>query len=206
MTPAAIASLQNDLQRIVTQEVDHWLITGPQWQRSLINYMSVGLDARIALAFDRGRKLAPYLHVSPEVNKLAYAVHGLGARSTPLGSRVCIDGILPPAWACGVVWCNIRRYAGGAVLSKQSQADDGLLDCHGLGPMLTLASALGPWRQAHTIARASRYTFTLSEPTPMQIDGEPLVAQAGDYTIALCGKARFAKPGNVANKEGQSRG
>lgn len=191
-TQLAIQAIKDRLDSVVERLVDHWLITGPEWQRSLINYMSIGLDARIALAFDRGRKRAPYLHLSPEINKMAYAIHGLGARSTPIGHALRLNGESLPDWSCGLVWCNISSYAGGAVLSKSSDAHDGILDCHALGPLLTLASALGPWRQAHTLGRAAAYEFELSEPTAMQIDGEPLVAKPGVYTIQQCGTARFA--------------
>ena len=187
-------TLRQQLEGIAERVIDHWLIIGPTWQRSLINYCSLGLDARIALAFDKGRKLAPYLYRSPEINKLAYAIHGLGARSVPLGSRVRLGDSAVPEWACGLVWCNISSYAGGAVLSKQSQADDGLLDCHALASIPTLALAMGPWRQAHTLSQADRVSFELSQPTAMQIDGEPLVAEAGIYTIGYHGQARFAVP------------
>ena len=61
---SALTRFRQQLATVRARSVDHWLLEGPAWQRSMVNYMSLGLDARIALAFDRGRKLAPYLHIS----------------------------------------------------------------------------------------------------------------------------------------------
>ena len=185
------------LPQVQSRLIDHWLLCGPGFERSIINYLSLGLDARIALAFDRGRKLAPYLHISPEVNKLAYALHAIGTRPSPLSEQVHYGDQAVARWVCGMVWCNIRSYAGGMVLSKGNLADDGIMECHAFGPTSTLGLALGPLRQAKTLGKGNYHQFSLSQPTAMQIDGEPLVAEAGVYTIHHQGQVVFAVPGST---------
>ena len=80
------------------------------------------------------------------------------------------------------------------VLSKANDANDGQMECHALGPTSTLGLALSPLRQAKTLGPGASHHFKLFQPTAMQIDGEPLVAPPGVYTIRYQGQVRFAVP------------
>lgn len=194
----SVADLLEGLALMVVKPIDRWQLTGPHGKRPLLNYLSVGFDARIALAFDRGRRRAPWLYRGPLFNKALYGFHALGQGGIRLAGRMSLDQAALPSAAVGVIWSNIPSFAGGQCLNSQTLGDDGLLDCFIYGGLLGLGLALSPVRQLRLQAQAQRFQFALWQPLAMQIDGEPLVAAAGDYTIERAGVLRMALPAQPA--------
>jgi len=96
------------------------------------NYMSIGIDAKVALEFHSLRKGTPELCASQWMNKFWYMTYGIKAMFDGLEDiskiiKLEVDGsIVPlPTDVEGLIFLNIRHYAGGATtLWGGSNTDD----------------------------------------------------------------------------------
>jgi len=101
-------------------------------QRTMQNYLGLGVDAKVALEWHRRRETDPHLFTSRLRNKLRYARYGARHLFRSDFSELCsqlvieADGILlslPPGTE-GVIVLNIASYGGGSDLWGPEPVDD----------------------------------------------------------------------------------
>ena len=92
---------------------DRWHITGPQMNRSWINYCSFGIDARVAAVFDQIRHRHPRWFCAAWVNKLFYIALSIGMFGR----------------GRGMIWSNINSYGGGLYLGDAVEVADRRCHC-----------------------------------------------------------------------------
>jgi diacylglycerol kinase (ATP) len=171
--------------------VDYWRVRGPQMDRGMLNYGSVGGDAAVALDFHHTRQRFPRLVRGQMINKGLYALLGAGQRHITLANCVRVAGSALPAWTHALVWSNITSYAGGVRLVRTGRADDGFCDVVALGSGVPLGLATGGVRRPRLLARRAHLHVTLNQSLPMQIDGEPFIATPGSYSVSVGGQVRL---------------
>jgi diacylglycerol kinase (ATP) len=170
------------------------------------NYVSVGFDAGVALAFDGARRAAPSLFASRAGNKAAYGL--LGARDFALGACADLpehltlhaDGrrVALPEGARGVLLLNISSFMGGARpwpdepapggadggLNTNAAPYDGALEVAAHYGALHLAAINLGLAAAVPLAVAREVLVSTSAPLPMQADGEAW-AQPGPAVLRV---------------------
>ena len=168
--------------------LDRWVVTGNGISRSFYNYLSMGADARVAARFHTLRRDMPWLFRSPLINKSLY---GFVSLSEPaIRVHEIISGLDLPEWTRAVVFANIASYAGGTRLGANIRADDGWIDGFALGAGSALGLAVTGIRPPHRFLCGGVVRFSLNNPLLVQLDGEPLRLEPGQYTIAHGGRAR----------------
>ena len=109
--PALVQAWQTATRRVL----DRWRLEGPGMRRSWCNYLSLGIDARVALHFHHLRLRHPQLVRGAVVNRTLYGVLGAQQRGSALARVVRLPGaVVMPGWASVLVLGNIPSYAGGA--------------------------------------------------------------------------------------------
>lgn len=185
------AGCHHDLPRLVAawgsaqrRQLDRWRLEGPSIRRSWCNYLSLGIDARVALRFHHLRLRHPHLVRGPLINRTLYGVLGAQQRSVALVRVVHLaEGMAVPAWASVLVFGNIPSYAGGARLAGRMAIDDGAFEVVALGAGVALGLVTARLRRPRLLARRSEVAFTLGTELAMQVDGEPFLAPVGHYRV-----------------------
>ena len=111
--PDTIADLFGELKMAPLADVDRWKVRGPNGLRfSCFNYVSWGMDARVARFFDQLRGQHPSFFSSRLGNKAVYAALALtdSSRQVPIQLSDCPI----PSWAKSC-FANIHSYAGGGI-------------------------------------------------------------------------------------------
>ncbi len=184
------------LSEQVPQRMDRWKLVGPASTHIWYNYCSFGADARVALQFDQLRKMHRPFFSKAWLNKAWYGLLGMlhPNRMLPLASEHALKGVQ------SLVCTNIPSYAGGSLLHRSIQADDGCFEVLGLPGGLAMGSRLAGQRQAHLYEQTTSWNFSLTRSCAMQVDGEPFIAESGQYTISACEPALVL--GKSASKVG----
>ncbi|KAM3571522.1 hypothetical protein VYU27_006429, partial [Nannochloropsis oceanica] len=100
----------------------------------MLGYLGVGVDGKVALDFHRLRDRAPYLFLSPALNKFYYALMGLrdffvrSCKNLPEKVELWCDGkqvVLPPQTESFIV-LNINSHAGGVELWPEYSMGGGM--------------------------------------------------------------------------------
>jgi diacylglycerol kinase (ATP) len=213
-TPLEALSLLRRLEQAPLRSVDRWQLrvssvhTAPRIVR-WSNYLSIGFDAGVALAFDAARRSAPsrLLFSTRLGNKAAYGL--LGAWDFAMGScrelaeRVSLqcDGrdVPLPDGTCGLLLLNISSFMGGVTpwaADTASCPGDGLLEVVAHRGALHLASMQLGLEFGLPLGRAARVVVTTTAPFPAQADGEPwMQAAASVLEVSSHGTTQFAVPG-----------
>eukprot|EP00123_Amoebidium_parasiticum_P005416 comp16615_c0_seq1/m.14777 comp16615_c0_seq1/g.14777 ORF comp16615_c0_seq1/g.14777 comp16615_c0_seq1/m.14777 type:complete len:421 (-) comp16615_c0_seq1:102-1364(-) len=168
------------------------------------NYFSIGIDAKVALKFDQGRRDCGCCYSLQTMNKLWYATHSL--LSMCCNPRVadscvmCIDGEttpteIPRSLEC-LVFINIPSYAGGTdlwgsslskkdlLLGHKAQAsNDGLLEIVGLRSLFQAGLLHLGVGHGVRVAQAGSVSLTVDREVYAQVDGEPFILPPGKLTI-----------------------
>jgi diacylglycerol kinase (ATP) len=190
-TDKTVTAVAEQLAQASSTVVDYWCVRGPKLDCGMLNYCSFGGDAAVALAFHHTRQRYPRLVRGQLVNKSLYAVLGAGQRPIPLAQRVQWDGEPLPGWAHALVVSNISSYAGGVRLARKTSNNDGFFEVVALGAGIPLGLVTAGARRPRLLARRAEMSVRLHQALPMQIDGEPFMAQAGTYTITMSGQVRL---------------
>ncbi|HYW14252.1 MAG TPA: diacylglycerol kinase family protein [Longimicrobium sp.] len=175
------------VRRLVSAEpraVDVGSVNG-QW---FSNGVGIGLDARVAIEVDRGRRfrgIFMYLDALAKVLRVFEPPH----------MTVEVDGErLADAPMTLVTVGNGGRHGGGFWICPDARIDDGVLDvcmCDGLGTLGILSFLPRVMRGTHTGAscvhmhRARRVRVTSPDPLPVHADGEIIADSAREVEIEI---------------------
>ena len=166
--------------------VDRFTLTGPGFHRAWYNYCSWGCDARVARHFHAMRRDQGWLFRARLINKASYGLMGLIDHGSVLPLR--LDGSVLPSWGRALVLTNVPFYAGGGRLSARIRADDGHCDAFVLGSGLLMGLGIGGLRRPRGLGRHRRLELQLARSVPLQLDGEPLVATPGRWSVRHTGR------------------
>jgi hypothetical protein len=162
---------------------------GPGGVHPWFNYLSFGLDARIALAFHRLRLRHPRLIRTRTVNQALYGALGLCQPRIELSRAIRLGGRPPlPPWAAALVAISIPSYAGGVRLGPAIDAADRRIDLFALAGGLGLGLVTARLRRPSTLGQAEDVDIHLAHALPFQCDGEPGLAAPGRYRVRWGGQ------------------
>lgn len=179
-----LTALLTSLPVSARRQLDRWRVEGPGLDRRWCNYLSLGVDARVAQRFHDLRRRYPTLVRGGAINRGVYGVLGAQQRDIDLSPRIRLnDGRLLPRWAAVLVLGNIPSYAGGVALARNMRIDDGLLEMVALGHGLSLGLVAARLRRPRLLRRIDHLEFDLGTTLAMQVDGEPFSAPPGRYRV-----------------------
>lgn len=182
--PRDVAGAVRALVRAEPRAVDVGRVNG----RWFSNGVGIGLDARVAIEVDRGRR---FRGIFMYLDALARVLRVF----TPPHMAVEVDGErLADAPMTLVTVGNGGRHGGGFWICPDARIDDGVLDlcmCDALGTLGILRFLPRVMRGTHTGAscvhmrRARRVRVTSTDPLPVHADGEIIddAARAVDIEI-----------------------
>lgn len=217
---ASLLSVFADLTRAMERRMDRWelrmteavpsLDRHKQPVKYMLGYLGVGVDGKVALDFHRLRDRAPYLFLSPALNKFYYALMGLrdffvrSCKNLPEKVELWCDGkqvVLPPQTESFIV-LNINSHAGGVELwpeysmgggmegtFKPSRFDDGYLEVVAISGVLHLGRIRVGLDRPVRLAQAKEVRIRTKSFLPGQVDGEPWRLPRCELTLRLNGQA-----------------
>lgn len=191
-----ISDILNHVYMSKETPLDRWSIKMTNFPDKIMNnYMSLGVDAKVALQFHTLREENPSIFASQNINKIWYATLGTKAF---LENHQFIDKFVTliveghtvdlPLHIHGLVFLNIHHYAGGARVWDESISDeflptsihDGYLEIgiistpiH-MGMMSVELDSVVRLTQGKDILLKVR---SLETDIPIQIDGEPFLIE-----------------------------
>ncbi|OIW00353.1 hypothetical protein TanjilG_29920 [Lupinus angustifolius] len=174
--------------------------------KSMMNYLGIGCDAKVAYEFHVTREIYPEKFSSQFLNKLRYAKEG----AKDIMDRTCadlpwqvwleVDGIdiEIPKDSEGLIVLNIGSYMGGVNLWQNDYDHDDDFSHQSMhDKMLEVVCVCGAWHlgklqvglsQARRLAQGKVIKIHSSGPFPVQIDGEPFILQPGYLEITHRGQ------------------
>lgn len=172
--------------------------------RMMLNYIGIGVDAAVCLAFHNTRHQLPALHASRKLNKMWYGWHAtktLFKSGLQLDKRLtikCDGNLVPiPRGTGSVVVLNGDSYMGGASawgrVTPGDQYDpnsprDGKLEVVAVSSVIHLLTILLGLQSGTRLAQGNRLEVQSNSPLAVQIDGEPMTAEAGVMNISYAGE------------------
>ncbi|KAJ7957083.1 Diacylglycerol kinase [Quillaja saponaria] len=174
--------------------------------KSMMNYLGIGCDAKVAYEFHVTREINPEKFSSQFVNKLRYAKEG----ARDIMDRTCAD--LPwhvwlevdgrdidiPKDSEGLIVLNIGSYMGGIDLWQNDYEHDDDFSSQSMhDKCLEVVCVCGAWHlgklqvglsQARRLAQGKVIRIHSSSPFPVQIDGEPFILEPGCLEITHHGQ------------------
>ncbi|CAG5093683.1 Similar to DGKE: Diacylglycerol kinase epsilon (Homo sapiens) [Cotesia congregata] len=207
----------NDLSRVLGWGSE-WTVTlqydgrslgfrGSQQRKFMYNYMSVGVDAQVALNFHRARESRFYLFSHRIFNKLLYLCFGtqqvvereckdldkrievyLDGKQVDLPSTESIVVLNIPYWGAGVKLWDLGLQ-GNEGVGMQS-INDGKLEVCALYSSFHIAQLQVGMSQPHRLGQAKTVTvIKLLDSCAVQIDGEPWSQNPCEFSITHCNQA-----------------
>jgi len=209
-----------DLQTIINNmlscnavKLDRWLVhckdeEDPTGSKTLKmnNYLSFGIDAKIALDFHTKREANPHLFKSRLVNKAWYAGFGL----TNIVHHEDLEPILIleidsktyvlPKGIGGLIVLNLPSYGGGADLwGKPKEGEkftpckisDSILEVVAVRDSLHLGKIQTGLSSGIRIAQGKEIKITITVSIATQVDGEPWIQRPGTTIITHLNQARM---------------
>ncbi|GLV39416.1 Diacyl glycerol kinase epsilon [Carabus blaptoides fortunei] len=191
------ADLLQKILKADPQQLDRWSVELkpfvhlglPILNKSLFmyNYLSIGVDAQVALDFHRTRESGLYPFSSRIFNKLLYLCFGTqqvvaaGCRGLNKRVEVYLDGelvTLPDLEA--IVVLNIPSWGAGVDLWALVDEDvppqsysDGIVEVVGIYSSFHMAQLQVGLSSPYFIGQAAEVQIRLLTPSPIQVDGEP---------------------------------
>lgn len=206
----SISMLLHQIEDATPSNLDRWKLTvtvtdpvtkDPVSKTTIMNnYMSLGIDAQIALDFHHLRRDTPELCASVVLNKFWYATYGAKALFTGLENledfiTLIVDGkqVELPDDVEGLIAVNLPSYAGGCNLwgvaedprYQKSAIDDNLIEICALQGVFHLGTIQIKWNNGIRIAQGRDIKMIVKpkDQAPMQIDGEPMLLSEGVIEI-----------------------
>ncbi|GIY63555.1 diacylglycerol kinase epsilon [Caerostris darwini] len=196
-----------DRWKIKIAPTRHIPITHPVKEFFMNNYVSVGVDALVALNFHKTRESKFYVFSSRLINRCLYAMYGAkdiierGCENLHEKMELYLDGKrmqLPALEA--VIILNISSWGGGVnawnmgTPEKKFSAqkcDDGLLEVMGVYSSFHIAQLQIGMSEPVRLGQARSVKLKLLDRVPIQIDGEPWEQSPAEVTISFHGQATF---------------
>lgn len=173
----------------------------------MYNYMSVGVDAQVALSFHKTRESPFYIFSSRIFNKILYLCFGTQqvvereCRDLEKKLDLFLDGKkikLPPVEA--VVILNIPSWGAGVDLwamgdnnLPEQNISDGLLEVVAIFSSFHIAQLQVGLSKPHIIGQARTVQIKLRDSVAMQVDGEPWVQQPAEIKVSYVNQASVLK-------------
>ncbi|XP_014509356.1 diacylglycerol kinase 2 [Vigna radiata var. radiata] len=209
--------LHDDISNAAVTMLDRWKVkiseessegkSNKVKTKSMMNYLGIGCDAKVAYKFHVTRQISPEKFCSQFLNKLRYAKEG----ARDIMDRTCadlpwqvwleVDGrdIEIPKDSEGLIVLNIGSYMGGVDLWQNGYEHDDDFSLQSMhDKMLEVVCVCGAWHlgklqvglsQARRLAQGKVIKIHCSSPFPVQIDGEPFILQPGFLEITHRGQA-----------------
>uniref|UniRef100_A0A8D8YHW6 Diacylglycerol kinase n=3 Tax=Cacopsylla melanoneura TaxID=428564 RepID=A0A8D8YHW6_9HEMI len=175
----------------------------------MYNYLSIGVDAQVALDFHNTRESSLYICSSRAFNKFLYLTFGTQQAMERLckdleqrielyldGTRVNLPPIESvvvlniPSWAAGVdLWKLGRDSEDGTSCSEDQKMDDAKIEVMALYSSFHIARLQVGLSEPLKLGQASQVKIKLLNKTPMQIDGEPWLQPPAMITLSHVDKA-----------------
>jgi diacylglycerol kinase (ATP) len=186
-----VSALVARLNRAQHRPLDCWRLNGPIGPKIWCNYLSIGVDANVALRFHHLRLRHPWLAQGGVVNRGIYGLLGAQQRGSALSPMVGLShGLRLPPSASVLVLSNIASYAGGATLARNIRTDDAQFEVVALGHGVRLGLATAGLRRPRLLHRLDHLTLVLGSEIAMQMDGEAFIAPAGRYQVTHAGSIK----------------
>ncbi|KAI5698623.1 hypothetical protein M8J75_009471 [Diaphorina citri] len=179
--------------------------------RWMYNYLSIGVDAQVALDFHNTRESSLYIFSSRAFNKFLYLTFGTqqamerGCRDLDQRIELYLDGErvdLPPiesvvvlnipSWASGVDLWKLGRDSEdgmGDSLEQDQKIDDSKIEVMALYSSFHIARLQVGLSEPLKLGQVSQVKIKLLHKTPMQIDGEPWLQPPAMITLSHVDKA-----------------
>uniref|UniRef100_A0A665UZT9 Diacylglycerol kinase n=1 Tax=Echeneis naucrates TaxID=173247 RepID=A0A665UZT9_ECHNA len=164
------------------------------------NYFGLGIDAEVSLDFHLAREDEPDKFTSRFHNKRVYVKVGLQkisyTRSLHKELQLQVDTQnVPLPNIEGLIFLNIPSWGSGADLwgsevdgrYGKPSIDDGLLEVVGVTGVVHMGQVQSGFRSGIRIAQGNYIRLTVSEPIPVQVDGEPWIQPPGHIIISAAG-------------------
>eukprot|EP01119_Soliformovum_irregulare_P006672 TRINITY_DN1891_c0_g1_i3.p1 TRINITY_DN1891_c0_g1~~TRINITY_DN1891_c0_g1_i3.p1 ORF type:complete len:565 (-),score=169.01 TRINITY_DN1891_c0_g1_i3:35-1729(-) len=170
------------------------------------NYMSIGVDAGIALEFHNLRESSPGLFTSQTINKFWYAHYGLMSMfgdSNELADLLDIEvddkKLTLPMGLGGIMILNLQSYSGGVNLwgidptglYKTPGIDDGLLEVVGISGGFHMGTIQVKLSEAIRLGQGFNLKIKMKKILPIQVDGEPWSQNPCDMQVSFRNQARM---------------
>lgn len=163
------------------------------------NYFGIGIDADLCLDFHNAREENPNKFNSRFHNKGVYVKMGLRKM---VGRKMCkdlhkeikleVDGkVVELPQVEGIIILNILSWGSGANPWGPERDDhfqkpthyDGMLEVVGVTGVVHLGQIQSGLRSATRIAQGGHIKIRLNSDTPVQVDGEPWIQNAGEVVV-----------------------
>jgi len=165
-------------QRLSDGDV-RWVDVGRAGSRYFLLWGGVGIDAEVTFF------LEPRPRRTKRLGALAYLVAGLMVARDFQGVRttLIVDDRIIRTRTILILVSNIQLYGGLVRITPEARLDDGLLDVRifkGVGFRWVLRHLIGVFTSRHlrdpkvVYFRGRRVAVYTAEPTPVQVDGEPI--------------------------------
>eukprot|EP01114_Cavostelium_apophysatum_P017681 TRINITY_DN5311_c0_g1_i1.p1 TRINITY_DN5311_c0_g1~~TRINITY_DN5311_c0_g1_i1.p1 ORF type:complete len:613 (+),score=123.37 TRINITY_DN5311_c0_g1_i1:378-2216(+) len=220
-----LSPLLDQIERATEVSLDRWTVslsnssTQAVETKLMNNYMSVGVDAEVALQFHTLRTAQPELFTSQFINKFWYTHYGMRCMFSDIDelARMLdleVDGVPVriPSGIGGLMILNLPNYAGGVNLwgtnvdeedsdgeeemertpkFQPQSIDDKLIEVVAITGSFHMGTITVNLSQALRIAQGSSIKITLRQQLPVQVDGEPWLQDPSEISIQFEGVARM---------------
>ncbi|ESN99030.1 hypothetical protein HELRODRAFT_95052 [Helobdella robusta] len=167
------------------------------------NYMSIGVDAQVALNFHHHREMRPIFFRNRFINKLWYFTYGtkdvLDRECKDLDKKLKLiieDKIVDLPSIEGIVVLNISSWGGGCrpwgeagANIPESKHDDKLFEVFALYSSFHIAQLRVGLAEPLRLGQVSSLKIMLFESAPMQADGEPWVQGPSNIQVSFYNQA-----------------
>jgi diacylglycerol kinase (ATP) len=222
-----LSLILKDIENGVLSKLDRWkvciipkTVTNQKntFTKSIImnNYLSIGVDAQVALGFHRLRKENPELCASVWLNKFWYATYGVKALFTGVDNLeniivLHVDGHVTklPEGTEGVIILNLPSYAGGVNIWGEHSEDkfrpqsveDKILEIAVVTGVYHLGKIQVNLSTAIRLAQGRTVKLVVKAPAkvPMQIDGEPLLQESCEIVVKHHNQAVILKKNTLSS-------
>ncbi|KAL4712319.1 hypothetical protein ACJJTC_004081 [Scirpophaga incertulas] len=218
----------NSIRNASEQTLDRWKVTIKPSRNRLrrlrpvrvlyvYNYMSIGVDAQVALDFHRARTQFLYRYASRTLNYMAYVLFGAGRALDDGGCdgleqrlRVRVDGArepLPLPQLQSLVVLNINSWGAGVDLwglgnnsnIGEQRINDRKFEVAGISSSFHIAWLQCSMAEPYRIAQAATIEIELDGSCAMQIDGEPWMQGSATIQVEYAGQCHMLSSNRRAN-------
>lgn len=185
---------------------DRWKVKMGQKEMIMNNYFSIGVDAKIALAFHEEREKNPSKFKSRTKNKMKYGLIGMKQSYKEVRTKLELSKLLVceldghplelPSSAQALIITNLPSYSGGASVWGKSDKDkfspqsinDTLFEVCTVSGTAHMSRIVGKMSSADRVGQGRALTIRLLEALPVQLDGEPSLQEPCTITITHNGQ------------------